>query len=564
MIDNNWRRSGTWAYRPNLAKGCCPQYTIRLDVTRFRLSKQQRQVLRRMSRFLRGEAPPAPAVKLAPPRGDAFAEPTSALLSALSHVPAVPPEVVEWVSSSPRGLVCAAKPPKHPHPATPVLSRLNARLKLDPPALEELGRAICDAWNAEFAALARMQPQPGSTLLLLHGLEIPEPSPLNAAASASSSSSVSASASASSDSKTTHTLRVDVVPSRFEEESFKLYVRYQMKVHGDKRSDCTKEQYTRFLCSSPLIRSVGGVAPVTAKSAGTIGATLEAQAKWQQEAWDREVDGSASSAPGGELPAELRAANVGPEDIPPEYGSFHHKYFLDDKLVAVGVVDVLPRCLVSVFGWGKRQRSTSVIDCSRRCTCSTTPLSHTSSWDGTLPCERSSGCSRQALRVRSYGGTTWGSTSTRARRCGTRASTSRHSCYAPSHTHGSTWTLIAGASSTSTASPALRIRRATQQRPLSLLRPPTRSGSHRQRLSSHRPPPRSPARSTCSPGCLSLRSPPRGHLPLWICSPPTGSGSWSPSSGRRSHSSPPRLQGGSSLVFDPNDTLTALRQAGSG
>ena len=30
------------------------------------------------------------------------------------------------------------------------------------------------------------------------------------------------------------------------------------------------------------------------------------------------------------------------------YGSFHHRYFLDDKLVAVGVVDVLPRCLSSV------------------------------------------------------------------------------------------------------------------------------------------------------------------------------------------------------------------------
>jgi arginine-tRNA-protein transferase len=30
------------------------------------------------------------------------------------------------------------------------------------------------------------------------------------------------------------------------------------------------------------------------------------------------------------------------------YGSFHQKYYLDDKLVAVGVIDILPNCLVSL------------------------------------------------------------------------------------------------------------------------------------------------------------------------------------------------------------------------
>jgi hypothetical protein len=31
------------------------------------------------------------------------------------------------------------------------------------------------------------------------------------------------------------------------------------------------------------------------------------------------------------------------------YGSFHHRYFLDGRLVAVGVVDILPHCLSSVY-----------------------------------------------------------------------------------------------------------------------------------------------------------------------------------------------------------------------
>lgn len=35
---------------------------------------------------------------------------------------------------------------------------------------------------------------------------------------------------------------------------------------------------------------------------------------------------------------------------PPQgYGSFHQQYWLDDKLVAVGVIDILPRCVSSVY-----------------------------------------------------------------------------------------------------------------------------------------------------------------------------------------------------------------------
>lgn len=33
----------------------------------------------------------------------------------------------------------------------------------------------------------------------------------------------------------------------------------------------------------------------------------------------------------------------------PGFGSFHHQYWLDGKLVAVGVIDILPRCVSSVY-----------------------------------------------------------------------------------------------------------------------------------------------------------------------------------------------------------------------
>jgi len=33
----------------------------------------------------------------------------------------------------------------------------------------------------------------------------------------------------------------------------------------------------------------------------------------------------------------------------PGYGSFHQKYYLDGHLLAVGVIDILPHCVSSVY-----------------------------------------------------------------------------------------------------------------------------------------------------------------------------------------------------------------------
>lgn len=35
----------------------------------------------------------------------------------------------------------------------------------------------------------------------------------------------------------------------------------------------------------------------------------------------------------------------------PGYGSFHQQYWIEDKLVAVGVIDILPNCVTSVYSF---------------------------------------------------------------------------------------------------------------------------------------------------------------------------------------------------------------------
>ncbi|KAK7695493.1 hypothetical protein QCA50_000129 [Cerrena zonata] len=52
MIDRGWRRSGTYCYKPDMKRSCCPQYTIRLDALEFKPSKSQRKLINRFNRFI--------------------------------------------------------------------------------------------------------------------------------------------------------------------------------------------------------------------------------------------------------------------------------------------------------------------------------------------------------------------------------------------------------------------------------------------------------------------------------------------------------------------------------
>lgn len=71
-------------------------------------------------------------------------------------------------------------------------------------------------------------------------------------------------------------------------ESYNVYKKYQMAIHKESPSKCSLDQFKRFLCNSSLI----------GKS---------------------------------------------------EFGAFHQQYVVDGKIIAVGVIDILPHCVSSVY-----------------------------------------------------------------------------------------------------------------------------------------------------------------------------------------------------------------------
>ncbi|XWS56707.1 hypothetical protein CRYUN_Cryun09bG0108800 [Craigia yunnanensis] len=93
-------------------------------------------------------------------------------------------------------------------------------------------------------------------------------------------------------------LEICLKRSSFDPEEYALYRQYQIKVHNDTPDRVTESSYRRFLVDTPLLF----VSP--------------------------SVDGM----------------------VPPcGFGSFHQQYIIDGKLVAVGVIDILPRCLSSKY-----------------------------------------------------------------------------------------------------------------------------------------------------------------------------------------------------------------------
>ncbi|KAJ4190861.1 Arginyl-tRNA--protein transferase 1, variant 2 [Fusarium falciforme] len=70
LLGRCWRRSGTLMYRPDQRRSCCPHYTIRLDSSQFKPSRDQRQTINRFNRYVMGETYTKEVARLHPKSRD--------------------------------------------------------------------------------------------------------------------------------------------------------------------------------------------------------------------------------------------------------------------------------------------------------------------------------------------------------------------------------------------------------------------------------------------------------------------------------------------------------------
>ena len=55
MMKDGWRRCGDYVYLPNIEKSCCKLYTCRLNIEDFKINKEQKKIMKRFRKYLSGE-----------------------------------------------------------------------------------------------------------------------------------------------------------------------------------------------------------------------------------------------------------------------------------------------------------------------------------------------------------------------------------------------------------------------------------------------------------------------------------------------------------------------------
>ncbi|GMF99399.1 hypothetical protein B5S33_g3891 [[Candida] boidinii] len=123
-------------------------------------------------------------------------------------------------------------------------------------------------------------------------------------------------------------------PANFTKEKFELYKKYQSTIHTDKEEDVTERGFKNFLCSSPF----------TEKYLRTVHQDTKGLSKEEMIQNDKNIkyweNLNKWRDDGFEKNHKDKLEFVGP---------VHECYYLDDKLIAIAVLDFLPNSISSVY-----------------------------------------------------------------------------------------------------------------------------------------------------------------------------------------------------------------------
>ncbi|XP_006003695.1 arginyl-tRNA--protein transferase 1 isoform X3 [Latimeria chalumnae] len=331
LINRGWRRSGKYVYKPTMNRTCCPQYTIRCHSLKFQPTRSQKKVLKKITKYLvKGEISKGDRDGEAM---DSFSEATESCdipTKCNSELSVAEVRTLEIDHSE--GMVMPIKEKKiqqeqdYVEGGEHILQQGSSGMKMESvePVSNETPRTVpkpgkgADLSRPPCRKAKEMRKERKLQKLLqkqqprlLDDPQQQESSNIqlevllsqNLKSKATPPKSIEDFLFEAFPADSAHQLEVRLVrssppSSQFKatlQESYQVYKRYQVAIHKDPPDKPSVSQFTRFLCDSPL-----------------------------------------------------EAEN--PPDSPEcGYGSFHQQYWLNGKIVAVGVIDILPSCVSSVY-----------------------------------------------------------------------------------------------------------------------------------------------------------------------------------------------------------------------
>ncbi|XP_066246856.1 arginyl-tRNA--protein transferase 1 isoform X2 [Euwallacea similis] len=306
LIDRGWRRSGKYCYKPIMDKTCCPQYTIRCNATKFKLNNSHKRIIKKFNKFLNdGIFTKNNLQNIEEDNTESLSVPGYDKQNSIKLNRSVIAENCSLSSDADPKLSindsCPVLTSKKSDVATETRqqnSNISSASKSIKKQFKEGNGADPNKPPPKKAKLMRLEKK--REKLLQKGLEIQSSTTNNANNRVKTLKEFLEEIPCS----TKHKIKSELIcPTNCKDKwdsvknaEYELYAKYQKIVHSDLPENLSFNRFTRFLVSSPL----------------------------KAEPFPNGVDG-------------------------PGYGSFHQQYWLDDKLIAVGVIDILPGCVSSVY-----------------------------------------------------------------------------------------------------------------------------------------------------------------------------------------------------------------------
>uniref|UniRef100_A0A6E8W067 Arginyl-tRNA--protein transferase 1 n=1 Tax=Anopheles coluzzii TaxID=1518534 RepID=A0A6E8W067_ANOCL len=290
LIDRGWRRSGCYCYKPMMDVTCCPSYTIKCDAINFRLNKSHKKIIKRMNKFLRDGLKETSEQDAQSNIDEIATHDGSACDQEHTEVPSMQPRVLDPDLLNTLTHVNSEK-------RSPSADDKTSALPIPP-----LSGVVNTSTHTSDSSISN-QPKKAKLRRIerkreklqkkgLSGPDIEQLMQSNNRKSAEKSLEEFLSESPQDNDSPAHRLKIVTLltsGAKFQESlhvSFNLYKKYQTAIHNDPPGAI--EDYLDFLVKSPLKPFQG-------------------------------------------------------------FGTFHQQYWLDDRLIAVGVIDVLPNCVSSVY-----------------------------------------------------------------------------------------------------------------------------------------------------------------------------------------------------------------------
>ncbi|XP_074030594.1 arginyltransferase 1 isoform X2 [Leptinotarsa decemlineata] len=300
LIDRGWRRSGKYCYKPVMDETCCPQYTIKCDVSNFSLSKSQKKVVKKFNKFLEDNNLNKKETTAEEQSADGCGNSEIFMKDGpdikITDVPSIVANHVREVISCTSGVQNIDREDRN-KPKEETCDILDNESSL-PAKTDKSKTLVSKGQGADLnrpplkkAKLLRMERK--KEKLLKKGLALEKNDPQSKKSLEDFLKEISP------DSQNKFQMRListsEPTPD-WERVEYELYKQYQMGIHNDPPSKLSYAGFRRFLVNTPL----------------------------KPEEFPNGIEG-------------------------PGYGSFHQQYWINDKLVAVGVIDILPRCVSSVY-----------------------------------------------------------------------------------------------------------------------------------------------------------------------------------------------------------------------